>query len=441
MRVDEILTSFRLLRRINAIDTLELVLATDEQMGYASGQNITIRLESDNDVYEGVFTAQAFKKDGNTLNIIATSILDTQIKSDHCSLLESSKSVAQSLGAFNVDNYVDYPVSLSIEDSTRFDALLELAKITGAEVYEVGGKLIIENAKVISDEIPVLSFHERRDTLSMSTSVVVPKTKSVAINISEADTAVFAKPSLTLAIDYDIHPVSPLSPIVYTKDTQTYTISPCQGRAIIYYAPTNKDPAIIGGNFVKRTGYKVVEKFTLDGDFSVALAGGISEIIGAELDGTPFTDFVFVPGQNTLAWSEAKSGELKIGYKTDVFYALMPPSEKPKKINIKAAHEGLTLSHLYIYDYNGFFPLPFERTISLITDFGLDSNDAIGAAVVVKKNGAIIQNTTADAFGELDIIFTAYGFYCLESTGVTRYITLFANEYSLSADAPEGATC
>lgn len=440
-RVDEILESFRILRRINAADTLELTLATDEQMGYAAGQTITARLESDLDVYEAKFVVDSFKKDGNTLTIIASSSLALSDKKSHYSLLESSRAVAARLGASNTAGYTDYPVSLSVENSTRYDALLQLAKITGAEVYEKQGELYIEDAKAIDDAEPILSFHERRDILGMSTSVVAPKTSSVAINVAETDTTIYAKPSLSLAIDYDIHPVSPTTPIVYTKDTQTYTISPLQGRAIIYYAPTNKDPIISGGTFVKRQGYKVVEKFTLDGDFSVSLAGGIIEVLGVELDGRTLADFVFVQHQNTIAWEQPKSGELKVGYKTDVFYALMPPSDKPKKIIIKAAHEGLSLSHLYIYDYNGFFPLPLERTISLITDFGLDSDDAVNALVVVKKNGVVIQSIASDAFGELDIIFTAYGFYCLSAGGKTRYVTLFANEYSISADAPEGASC
>lgn len=439
--VDDIVEGFRILRRINAADTLELTLVTDEQMGYLAGQAISIELHSDTDIYRASFIIDTLEKDGNTLTLVAYSALTPKTKTDYYALAEDSHILATRLGAA-ADALISYPVSLSCEKMTKLDALVELASITGAEVYENSEALYISDAAIIEDTATIATaLHERRDILSLELSITPPNTKTIEVNIAENE-SIYAKPALMLAIDHDPHPVTPISPIVYTKDTQSYTISPLRGRAILYYSPITKEPTIVSCiPFVKRSGYKIVEKFTLEGDHSVTLVGGISNIIDIELDGVDFGGYTYQSGHNVLAWNEAATGELKISYASDVYYAQMPPSSAPTTLKIKAAHENLYIEHSYRYDYGGYYPLPFRISLSLIVDFGLESDDAVNAVVEVRKAGVVTQTTPADAFGELEIGFEAYGFYRLTAAGVTRYVTIFANEYNLSVDKPQGAVC
>ena len=250
---------------------------------------------------------------------------------------------------------------------------------------------------------------------------------------------VHCEPSITLAIDRSPQPLSPSALVVYTSEETTYKISPCSAQGTIYYSPLTSIPSItIQGISPRRhIDYAVIEKYSLDNEYFFYTTAGIKNIIGLSLNGV-ITLATYSLNQNIVFFSEKVTGDVIISYNTDVFRFTLPPSStQGKKISINATHLNHVLKHTHEYQPEGYYPLPYAIKMSLVSDWGFDSEDAIFASGNVVKIDAegirtIVGSWSADAFGEVPVLLLNYGVYVLACQGHDDlYIKMYINEFSM----------
>lgn len=248
------------------------------------------------------------------------------------------------------------------------------------------------------------------------------------------------EPVITMLIDPSPQAVSPLVKTTYTNEENgdIYIISPLRASGKVF---TNMVGALSSNIALSlKTDYLAVEEYELSGDESVSLAGYIKELMAVEIEGVR-VEFHAKNGDddegdfysyNTLCFSEAKYGRLKVSYKTDCYLFELPPLDKEASKRIKLGFYNAEIDYEHKYELNGFYPLNLEHKISVIKDFNIDSS-RIGECGIMFGN----QLYRVDEFGEFSVAFHDYGYYklTLYINGVPSdelYIRYFANEFNKS---------
>ena len=342
------------------------------------------------------------------------------------------------LDEINLDNLSDVPFyfDYEIKDKSIEETIIDLSKIFGFDYYFKEGIIYFEDKKVIKkyDE-SVARFSEISDIISFSTSTNKDDKKINKIYINKKEKIVItAEPQIILDINNSPQCCSPNEVKTFTDedDGSIYKISPVNAYYVIYYSPLLKKPIT---NLDTQEGERiVVEEFELNNDEFVTLTGGIKEIIG--VDGVE--NYSFKENYNILTFDKT-SGTLKVSYKTDVLVGSIPHSEYPKSVPIEIKHFNQILEYNHKIELNGYYPIPYNFTLNLIKDWGIDYNNALNKDVTIyKKNGDVfdeIGTFTSNAFGEISFNIDEYNTYKFTTENYDDlYLDWFINRKSIKMD-------
>jgi len=341
------------------------------------------------------------------------------------------------LDEINLDNLSDVPFyfDYEIKDKSIEETIIDLSKIFGFDYYFKEGIIYFEDKKVIKkyDE-SVARFSEISDIISFSTSTNKDDKKINKIYINKKEKIVItAEPQIILDINNSPQCCSPNEVKTFTDDDGSiYKISPVNAYYVIYYSPLLKKPIT---NLDTQEGERiVVEEFELNNDEFVTLTGGIKEIIG--VDGVE--NYSFKENYNILTFDKT-SGTLKVSYKTDVLVGSIPHSEYPKSVPIEIKHFNQILEYNHKIELNGYYPIPYNFTLNLIKDWGIDYNNALNKDVTIyKKNGDVfdeIGTFTSNAFGEISFNIDEYNTYKFTTENYDDlYLDWFINRKSIKMD-------
>jgi hypothetical protein len=271
--------------------------------------------------------------------------------------------------------------------------------------------LYIEDKRVIKkDDKAVFRFNEIEHITSFSTTY----TKDNIINrveINLEDKKIISTPTIALKIKNSPQCCSPDKVITYTdKDGNIYKINPVNAFFVVYYSPLIATPKI---NLPAKKGERVlIETFKLNNDNFVRLTGGVKELIAVSgVENYKAVD-------NVLVFDKVKKGELKVTYKTDCLYGTVEHSKYPKVVNFYITHFNQVIDYDHKIELNGYYPVPYEFTLNLCTDWGIDYIDAINKNVAIsKKDGDVfveLGEFTSNAFGELKFTINEYATYKFE---------------------------
>jgi len=332
----------------------------------------------------------------------------------------------------NSENLTDIPLlfDYEIKNKSIEEAIEDISKITGFDYYFYRGVLYFEDKKRINkDDTTVKKFSELTDIIDFSTSTNKDEKKINKIYINKKEDKVFtAKPVITLEIKDSPQCCSPDNVIIYTDDEgNTYKISPVNAFFIIYYSPTIQAPNC---NVAYETGERIlIEDYKLNNDEYVELTGGIEEIIAIE----GVENYSFEKGYNLLVFDKVEKGELKITYKTKVLHGTIEHSKYPKSVNFHITHFNQVIDYEHKIELNGYYPIPYDFTLNLMRDWGIDYGDAINKSVTIsRKDGdafAVMGTYTSNAFGELEFNINEYNTYKFEMSGQEPlYLDWYANK-------------
>ena len=179
----------------------------------------------------------------------------------------------------------------------------------------------------------------------------------------------------------------------------------------------------------------VIENYKLENDNFVRLTGGIEEIIAVE----GVENYSFEKGYNVLVFDYVEKGELKITYKTKVLYGTIEHSKYPKTINITIKHFNQIINYDHKIELNGYYPIPYNFTLNLVSDWGLDYAEAINKSVTIsKKSGDVfveIDDFESNSFGELEFNIEEYNTYKFETENQEPlYLDWYVNNKKIYMD-------
>jgi len=331
----------------------------------------------------------------------------------------------------NFDNLTDIPLEFdyTIEDKTIDEAINDLSKITDFDYYFYNGVLYFEDKKVIKkDDTAIITFRDIEDIEEFNTSTNKDEIKINKIFINEKkERVILSEPQIILDINDSPQCCSPDEVKIYI-DSQgnKYKMKPINTIYTLYFSPTTKIPTFNLKNEDEIEDKIVVEKFKLQNDNFVVLNGGIDELI--EVAGVE--NYTYKKHHNVLAFDYIEKGELKISYKTKVFNGVVEHSKFPKDVLFLAKHFNQILNFIHKIQINGYCPIPYTYTISLIKDWGIDSNEALGREVS-SPFGTLIS----DNFGDITFKIQKYGTFKFETDGYEPlYLDWYINKKELYMD-------
>jgi hypothetical protein len=339
----------------------------------------------------------------------------------------------------NTDNLMDIPFHFdyTIQDKSVEEVVQDLSKIIDFDYYYQDGIIYFENKKVIQkDDEAVYRFSELKHIIEFNTNNNKDdkKINKIIFNYKEED-PITAEPKIKLDIKNSPQCCSPDEVKIYTDDNDnTYKISPVNAFYVVYYTPLIRKPQI---NMEASSGEKiVVENFKLKNDEFVRVAGGIKELIA--IDGVNNPNFEI--GYNVITFDKVEKGEMKVTYKTDVLYGTIEHSKYPKVINFNIKHFNQILDYDHKIELNGYYPVPYDFTLNLISDWGIDPSEDINKNVnIAKKQDDVfvdIGSAISNSFGELEFNIEEYGVYKFSKDGVEDlYLNWFINKKELTLDS------
>ena len=332
-----------------------------------------------------------------------------------------------------IKNCKNYRIVFDVEANGKSasEIAIEYTKLAGIEVYWYNNKVFFEDKKAIKkDDIPVFEFNEIEHIVSFSTSTNKDSVKISKVIINAPDDLeeeITSEADMKLSINPDPC-VSPTEPLVYTDDDgNNYTIAPQPVRLELYYNPLSFTPQT-SFNMTK-TEKILIEEFELNEDFYIVLTAGIKEILGVSGDFT-INDINYKQDYNIVYFNEAKTGKIRLSYKTDILVHTIQPQTQKKTFKFKAEFFDKVIENNIKFDFKGYLPLNAEYEFDCVGDFGLDYADAVNASFAIsrydKNNDVFIEigNIQADATGMLRYVFTEYGIYKL---GDNIFIEFFVN--------------
>ena len=341
----------------------------------------------------------------------------------------------------NFDNFTDIPLEFdyTIEDKTIDEVISDLSKITDFDYYFYSGVLYFEDKKVIKkDDTALATFKDIEDIEEFSTTTNKDETKINKLYINKKDVSnIIAEPIINLEIKDSPQCCSPDEVIIYTDDNgNKYKISPVNAFYIVYYSPLLKEPLI---NMNVESGERVlIENYKLEKDNFVRLTAGIKEVLAV----SGVENWSYEANYNVLVFDYVEKGELKITYKTNVLYGTIGHSKYPKKINLKITHYNQIIDYNHKIELNGYYPTPYNFTLNLVSDWGIDYNEAINKNVIIsKKSGDVfvkIGDFTSDYFGELQFNIDEHNTYKFETENYEPlYLDWYVNNKELKMDETE----
>jgi len=390
-----------------------------DSIDYLKDNNIKVYCKSKTVKY-------AYKYSGDLSTIIQTSSVK-----DLISKLLPDVSV-------NYENLTDIPLlfDYEIKDKSIEEVIEDLSKITGFDYYFYRGVLYFEDKKRINKEDKaVRKFSELTDIIDFSTSTNKDEKKINKIYINKKDDKVFAaKPTIALEIKDSPQCCSPDEVLIYTDDEgNTYKINPQNAFFVVYFSPIIQIPKC---NVLYEIGERIlIEKFELNNDEYVELTGGIEEIIAIE----GVKNYVFEKGYNLLVFDKVEKGELKITYKTKVLHGTIGHSKYPKNVNFLITHFNQKIDYTHKIELNGYYPVPYDFTLNLMKDWGIDYAEAIKKQVTIsRKDGevfAVMGTYESNAFGELEFSISEYNTYKFEMSGEEPlYLDWYVNKKQIYMD-------
>ena len=332
----------------------------------------------------------------------------------------------------NYTNLTDanFTFDYEIKEKSIEEVVEELQKITLFDYYYHQGSLYFEDKKSIQvDDVSVQRFTSLKDILEFNTSTNKDdkKINKIFINTTEQE-VVFAEPIITLDLKDSPQCCSPDEVIIFEDDDKTYKISPVNAFYIVYFSPLTQLPTI---NMDAQSGDRVlIENYQLEKDYFVRLAGGIKELIAVE----GVENYHYEPNYNLLTFDKVDKGELKITYKTTVLHGSISHQKYPTEMNITIQYFNQLLEHTHKIEMKGYYPIPYTLTVSLVSDWGIDYNNAIGGSVKVGKkyddnDYNYVEDLEVDDFGEFKISFDEYGsFSFTRKNQETLYLDYYINK-------------
>ncbi|MRJ06256.1 MAG: hypothetical protein C6I01_01890 [Epsilonproteobacteria bacterium] len=340
----------------------------------------------------------------------------------------------------DMNKMTDIPLSFdwNIDNKSIEESFNELSSITGFEFYWWEGTLHIEDKKRIEeDDTPIYQFDQIKNILEFNTSSNKedPKISKLYINTTAIEN-IEAEPTITLEINDSPQCCSPDNVLIFQdNDGNTYKMRPVNAFWVCYFSPTSTLPQC---NLPYEEGERIViENYSLSpGDDYVKLAGGIDEIIAIE----GVENHSFIQGVNLLTFTPVEEEtELKVTYKTRVLYGVINHSKYPKSVPFEVKHFNQIIKYTHQIELNGFYPVPYDLTINLMRDWGVDYVNAINKTIqVAKKEGdvwVVKGQIVSNPFGEAVLSIPEYGTYQLTMEGEEPlYIDWYINKKSIYMD-------
>jgi len=392
------------------------------------------RIEVKHQLNDEEITSEYFVLDGidyllnNNIKVYAKSI-GIKYTYKYCgniNKLVKTTSIKDLLGKLIIDiplkfnNFTDVMLDFDykIENKSIEEVVQNLSKITMFEYYYFKGSLYFEDKKAIlkSDEV-VAKYTSVSDIIEFNTTTNKDdkKINKVLINDTVKEDIV-SEPKITLDINDSPQCCSPDEVIIFEDKETTYKMSPVNTYYIVYFSPTTQLPNI---NMDCLNGDRIlIENYTLENDTFVRLAGGINEIIAIE----GVLNYVFEVGFNLLLFDKVEHGELKITYKTKVLHGTITHKKYPRDLNITITHFNQKLEHIHKTVLNGYYPIPYNFTLNLVSNWGIDYLDAISGTVKLSKlddggSPDFIKDIEVDNFAEASFKIEIYGTYRFDRDG------------------------
>ncbi len=348
--------------------------------------------------------------------------------------------------AFDFTNLTDRELPYTYKsDKSPAEIIEDLREVFGFEYYYKDGIIYFEDKKDLTYKKEVRKFSEVKDILSFSTSVNKEDKKINEVVINKK-TQTKTENKIKLLIDPSPQPCSPSDVLVYIDDGNSYKIPPKY--AIFNIFTTHKDMIdnlqinISDKNitYTKNQEKVLIEEYELNDENCFFVTAFINELIGYEID-----DDIKLNYENNLVKLNKKyTGIVKISYKTIAFIGQIPPFQYPKTIffNITAQKEKLTYNHKL--ELNGYYPIPYNLTISLIKDWGIDYENAINKEIIISKydkdNDTFVKKTTTSSneVGEFEFNITKYGIYRFDTPNQEPlFLYYFVNKFEFCMDEKE----
>jgi hypothetical protein len=334
----------------------------------------------------------------------------------------------------NTNNLTDFHFlfDFEIKNKSIEEAVEELANITKCDYYYYRGVIYFEDKKSIKkDDAPIQKFNDIEDIFEFSTTSNKDEKKINKLFINKKEEYITTEPKISLSVSKDPFVVSPKEKYVYRTPDYHYTFVPIQNQLLFYLTPLGGTfKCNLETEFIKN--YNVIEKYELDNEDYLIVTAGIKKIIAVEVNGEYLKreDYKIETKFNYIVFNKKYTGELKIAYKTDIYRAIIPPTQTPKNYKIYATYYDQELNYTLKTEYNGYYPLPFEYELDLVKDWNIPPYDAINRKITI--NG---EEYTSDPFGIVKINFDHYNcFECRTDNYENLYITLFKNKFDISSD-------
>ena len=393
------------------IDRIEVKYQIDEQDAvseYFVIDSIDFLLDNNIKVYTKSKTIQySYKYSGNQNKLVQSSSLKELIDK----LMPTT--------TIDHTNLTDIPFifDYTIENKSIEEVISELQKITLYDYYFCKGVLYFEDKKNIKeDDISIQKFTSLNDIIELNTSINKDDKKINKVLINEQDEKILASvPTITLDIKDSPQPCSPNEIVSFNDEDTLYKVSPVNAYYIVYFSPTTALPTI---NMNAESGDRIViERYVLERDNNVTLVGGINQILAVE----GVSNYSYKAGYNLLTFDFVEAGELKITYKTTVLHGTVGHQKYPRDMSFNIQHFDQQIKHIHQIEMNGYYPIPYDFTLNLVSDWGIDYADAIDGTVKLSKyeDGSpnFIANINVDMFAETTFNISIYGTYRFDRDG------------------------
>jgi len=405
-------------------------------------ERIKVKYEYQEEVFEELFVIDSIEYlQNNNIKVYTKtkSYKYTQIKLNKIIQTTSLKDLITKLLPdikLNFDNFTDIPFvfDYAIDDKSVDEVIANLSKITDFDYYFYLGTLYIEDKKTIQKDDVSTQRSPSQDIIEFSTTTNTDKNKINKLFVNEKDNNITAEPIVNLDIKDTPQCCSPDEVVFYTdKNGDSYKISPVNAFYIVYYSPLTTKPTI---NMNTEEGKRVViENYQLENDNFVRLISGIDEIIAVE----GVENYSFEKGYNVLVFDYVEKGELKITYKTKILYGTIQHSKTPKTINITIKHFNQIINYDHKIELDGYYPIPYDFTLNLVSDWGLDYINAINKSVTIYKksddNFVKIDDFESDSFGELEFNIEEHNTYKFETENQEPlYLDWYVNNKKIYMD-------
>jgi hypothetical protein len=363
----------------------------------------------------------------------------------------------------NLDNLTDFYFlfDFEIKNKSIEDSIEELANITKCDYYYHRGVIYFEDKKTIKEyDTPLQKFNDIEDIFEFSTTSNKDEKKINKLLINEKEEHITTEPKISLSISKDPFVVSPPRVEKYKQNNdennktddsdenvEEYAFVPIQNQLLFYLTP-------LGGVFKCNLetelmrNYTAIGKYELNNEDYLIVTAGIKKIVAIEVNGEYLTkrDYRFETNFNYIIFNKRYTGELKISYKTDIYRAIIPPTQIPKDYKIYATYYDQELNYTLKTEYNGYYPLPYIYKLNLIKEWNMPPDIASGRTIYLKgkiyernykgemEQNIINESYKADPFGEVEIEFREYGNYILTGGYEPVYISFYKNKFNITQD-------